>query len=121
MEFRRNTAIYLQIAEYITDNILRKNWEAEYKIPSIRELAVQLEVNPNTIARTYAFLEEMGIIYTQRGIGYFVSKDAYDRALKWRKQNFLDHELPIVFKTMALLNISFSELPNLRGGYENKQ
>lgn len=120
MEFKRTSAIYLQIAEHISDNILRKSWEAEYKIPSIREMAVTLEVNPNTIARTYAYLEELGIIYTQRGIGYFVTKDAYERVLKWRKQNFLQHELPWVFKTMALLNISFNELQTLRGDDENK-
>ena len=120
MEFKRTSAIYLQIAEHISDNVLRKSWEAEYKIPSIREMAVTLEVNPNTIARTYAYLEDLGIIYTQRGIGYFVTKDAYERVLKWRKQNFLQHELPWVFKTMALLNISFNELQTLRGDDENK-
>jgi len=120
MEFKKTSAIYAQIAEYVGDNVLRKNWEADYRLPSIREMAVALEVNPNTVARTYAYLEEQGIIYTQRGIGYFVAKDAYKRVLAWRKKDFLQNDLPAVFKMMSLLNISFSELQILRGNYESK-
>jgi DNA-binding transcriptional regulator YhcF (GntR family) len=121
MEFKNTSAIYLQITEYICDRILDKNWNAEHNIPSIREMAVTLEVNPNTIARAYSYLEEQGIIYTQRGIGYFVTQGAYDRIVTLRRENFLKNELPTIFKTMSLLNISFNELQNLRDAYENKQ
>jgi DNA-binding transcriptional regulator YhcF (GntR family) len=55
MEFRENQAIYLQIAELICERILLKQWASEDKVPSVRELAVQLEVNPNTVMRTYDF------------------------------------------------------------------
>jgi hypothetical protein len=58
MEFRENQAIYLQIAELICERILLKQWASEDKVPSVRELAVQLEVNPNTVMRTYDFLEQ---------------------------------------------------------------
>ena len=51
-------AIYLQIADYVCEKVLLKEWLAEDKIPSVRELAVQLEVNPNTVARTYEFLKQ---------------------------------------------------------------
>jgi DNA-binding transcriptional regulator YhcF (GntR family) len=70
MEFRENQAIYLQIAELICERILLKQWASEDKVPSVRELAVQLEVNPNTVMRTYDFLEQKDIIFTKRGMGF---------------------------------------------------
>ena len=53
MEFGKDQAIYLQIADLICENILSGEWAAETKIPSVRELAINLEVNPNTVMRTY--------------------------------------------------------------------
>lgn len=69
MEFRNNQAIYLQIAEMVCENILVDRWRQEEKIPSVRELAVSLEVNPNTIARTYEFLTQKEIIFTKEAWG----------------------------------------------------
>ena len=58
MEFREKQAIYLQIAEYVCEQILLKRWSLGDKILSIRDLAVALEVNPNTVQRTYDFLQQ---------------------------------------------------------------
>jgi DNA-binding transcriptional regulator YhcF (GntR family) len=65
MQFRESQAIYLQIADYVCEKIMLKEWKAEERIPSVRELAVQLEVNPNTVMRTYEFLQQQEIIYNQ--------------------------------------------------------
>ena len=113
MQFKENEAIYLQIAEHISDSILRKELPKDAKIPSVRELAVSLAVNPNTIMRSYAYLEEKGIIYNQRGIGYFVAKDALDVVMKLKMNEFIERELPQFFKKMALLKISFKDLKEL--------
>jgi len=112
MEFRENQAIYLQIAELICERILLKQWASEDKVPSVRELAVQLEVNPNTVMRTYDFLEQKGIIFTKRGMGFFVSTDAHDKVTEFRREEFLQNELPQLFKAIHLLGIDFSELQN---------
>lgn len=112
MEFRENQAIYLQIAELICERILLKQWASEDKVPSVRELAVQLEVNPNTVMRTYDFLEQKGIIFTKRGMGFFVSTDAHDKVTEFRREEFLQNELPQFFKAIHLLGIDFSELQN---------
>ena len=88
MEFHEQRAIYLQIGDYVCEKILRKEWLAEEKIPSVRELAVDLEVNPNTIVRTYGYLEGKEIIVKQRGIGYFVAKNGYEKALQLKKEYF---------------------------------
>ncbi|HEY1021036.1 MAG TPA: GntR family transcriptional regulator, partial [Flavisolibacter sp.] len=88
MQFRESIAIYLQIADYICERILLKQWKAGERIPAVRELAVQLEVNPNTVMRTYEFLQGQNIIYNQRGIGYFVGPDATTNASLYRKTEF---------------------------------
>jgi len=110
MNFHNQTAIYLQIAEYIGEQILVQNWKPEDKVPSIRELAVQLEVNPNTVQRTYDFLQTREVIYTKRGLGYFVTPAAEQNYLDWRRETFIQNELPIFFKQMRLLRMDFDEL-----------
>ena len=60
MEFRDNEAIYLQIAAFVGKNILLHKWPAEQKIPSVRDLAIELQVNLNTVMRSYEFLEKLG-------------------------------------------------------------
>jgi DNA-binding transcriptional regulator YhcF (GntR family) len=84
MQFRETVSIYLQIADYICERILLREWKVDERIPSVRELAMQLEVNPNTVMRTYEFLQQQNIIYNQRGIGYFVAADAIRNATQWR-------------------------------------
>ena len=110
MEFNNNQAIYLQIADMLCEKILLYSLKQDERIPSVRELAVQLEVNPNTVMRTYDFLQGLNIITTKRGVGYFVAADGIAKATDYRKSAFLQKELPQLFKTAVLLNISFDEL-----------
>jgi len=113
MDFQGQKAIYLQIADYVCEQILLKQWQEQAKIPSVRELAVNLAVNPNTVMRTYSFLEENNIIETRRGVGYFVVTDAYRRALEWKREEFLQQDLPYFFKTLDLLQIDQQQLISL--------
>ena len=110
MQFRESRAIYLQIADYICERILLKQWKTGERIPAVRELAVQLEVNPNTVMRTYEFLQGQSIIYNQRGIGYFVSPEAITNATGYRKTEFVEKELPNIFRNIYLLGMDVDEL-----------
>jgi GntR family transcriptional regulator len=110
MQFRESQAIYLQIADYVCEKILLKEWKTDERVPSVRELAVQLEVNPNTVMRTFDFLQQQEIIYNQRGIGYFVSSAAYKNVLQYRKQEFSEKDLPNIFRNMYLLGMELDEL-----------
>ena len=110
MEFTEPRAIYLQIGDYLCDNILRRGWQGGDRIPSIRELAVDLQVNPNTVTRTYAYLQDQGIIYNRRGIGYFVAERAYRQARELKRRSFVERDLPQLFKTMDLLGLELSDL-----------
>ncbi|WP_310395271.1 GntR family transcriptional regulator [Hymenobacter sp.] len=110
MEFRDNEAIYLQIAGYVSENILRRQWPPDEKIRSVRDLAGELQVNPNTVMRTYEFLQNQGVLYNKRGIGFFVAPDAEQKVKQFRRARFLTQELPEVFRTIFLLDIGLEEV-----------
>lgn len=110
MEFKDNEAIYLQIAAFVSDQILMGKWPAGQKIPSVRDMAVELEVNPNTVMRSYEFLQGLEIVYNKRGLGLFVAEDGFDKVKAYRKENFVRQNLPELFKNMYLLDISIDEI-----------
>jgi GntR family transcriptional regulator len=110
MEFKENPAIYIQIAEYVCEQILLKKWKLGDKIISIRDLAVNMEVNPNTVQRAYDILQQRDIINNKRGIGYFIEDDAMERILNFRREQFMENELPVFMRNIYLLNIDFKEI-----------
>lgn len=118
MEFSGNQPIYLQIADFICEKILSKEWKEGDRIPSVRELAVDVEVNPNTVMRTFTFLQEKGIIINQRGVGFFISDDGYKQTKNYMSKHFIKTDLKYVFKMMDLLNISLEEFNDL---YKNRK
>ena len=106
MEFDQNKPIYLQILDNICDQILEGTLKADGRILSVREYGAQLGVNPNTIMRTYEKLTGDGIIYNRRGLGYFISPDASDKVLEFRRKEFMEDTLPKICRQMKLLGIS---------------
>jgi DNA-binding transcriptional regulator YhcF (GntR family) len=121
MEFGDSNAIYLQIADQLSENILLKRWNPGDRIPSVRELAVSIEVNPNTVMRTFNYLQEKGIIYNKRGIGYFVSDDGFEKTTALRKENFIIQELPRLFRELRLLNLTMEDLSNFYDRYTDSK
>ena len=110
MEFKDKQSIYLQIADYVCEQIVLGQWPPGERIPSVRDLASTLEVNPNTVMRTYDFLQGKDIIFNQRGIGYSAAEHANELVLAYRRERFLETELPTFFKTLYLLDISMEDL-----------
>lgn len=113
MEFKETPAIYIQISEYVCEQILLKKWKLGDKIISIRDLAVMMEVNPNTVQRAYDFLQQRNIITNKRGIGYFIEEDAMERILSFKKEQFIENELPAFMRNIYLLDIDFKEIKTL--------
>ena len=105
-----NQAIYLQIVEYVCEQIIQGDWPAGHKIPSVRELAVSMEVNPNTVMRSYEVLKNEQIVFDKRGIGYFIDPQGGRRALAYLQKEFAGKTLPQVFKTMFLLKMGVEDL-----------
>jgi GntR family transcriptional regulator len=110
MEFRENEAIYLQIADYAGENILLGKWSPNEKISSVRDFAIELQVNPNTVMRAYEYLQAKEVIQNKRGIGFFVNQDAKAKIKAYRKERFLGQELPGFFRNLVLLGISMEEI-----------
>lgn len=110
MQFIESQPIYLQIADHVCEQILLGKWLAGERLPSIRELAAQLGVNPNTLLRTYEVLQQENIIVNQRGIGIFAADDAMEQATRYRKALFIEKDLPQVFRSLFLLGMDPAEL-----------
>lgn len=74
-KYESDKPIYLQIMDRISKEIVRGVLKPGNKLPSVREMAIQSGVNPNTIQRTYSEMERMEIVETRRGQGTFVTED----------------------------------------------
>ena len=112
MQFKDNKAIYLQIADLICEDILQGKFLEDERIPSVREYAAVVEVNANTCARAYDWLQGLEIIYTKRGLGYFVCAGAKEAIRQMKRQEFMTVTLPEVARQMVNLNITMEELNN---------
>ena len=113
MEFDDTRPIYVQIADKVREAVLGEGFREEERIPSIREMAVETEVNPNTITRSYGLLQDQGIIYNRRGIGYFITEGARQKVLSIMKKDFVENELPRVFRKMRALDLSIDDILNI--------
>ena len=110
MEFRKQKSIYQQIADRLMDQMLAGTPEADERMPSVRDVAVSLGVNPNTVMRSFDYLQGEGIIYNRRGVGYFASADAKEKILAIQRREFLEEELPLIRQKMKTLGIGIEEL-----------
>lgn len=105
-----NKAIYQQIADRICDDILAGQISAGQRLPSVREYASLMQVNPNTMMRTYDSLARDGIIYNRRGVGYFVADTARTDIHNSRAATFLNNDMYTFFSRLSLLEITPEQL-----------
>ena len=110
MIFTNDKAIYIQMADRLCDEILADKYKDDDRIPSVREYAVMLEVNANTVVKAYDELSRANIIYNKRGLGYFVTPGAKKQILEERKQEFMKQRLPELFRQMQLLDITIDDV-----------
>lgn len=113
MQFKPNYPIYLQVADYVCERVLTKTWRANDKLPSVKELANVMSVNPNTVIKSLSFLIDSEILMTQRGVGYFLTEQAYGKTIALKRKQFVSINLPELFSNMELLGISVEELESL--------
>ena len=113
MQFNENKAIYILIAARIADEIMLGVYKDDGRIPSVREYAARMEVNTNTALRSYAYLEQTGVIYQCRGLGYFTTPEARELIIKHYKEDFFGSFLPEMFSRMDILGIGIEEIEKL--------
>ncbi|MCH8557541.1 MAG: GntR family transcriptional regulator [Balneolia bacterium] len=110
MRFDESRPIYLQIAEHFCDKIMNEDWPPGERVPSVREIAALIEVNPNTAMRAFHLLLESNILVQQRGVGYFTTSTAKSKVVEMRKEQFLNEELPELFSKMKQLGFTPEDL-----------
>ena len=102
--------IYEQVRDALRQHILSGAIAPGEKLPSVRELAASLAINPNTIQRAYRELEKLGLVNTVAGKGAFAATDG-TAALRWREE--LMAMLSSTLRELKLLGVSESELQSM--------
>jgi len=115
MEFNNNIPIYLQIIESIKQDIVVDKLKAGQKMPSVRELAGILKVNPNTIQRTYQELDREKITFTKRGMGTYVTEE--EKTIKLLKEETSQKIILDFVEGMNKLGFSNKELTSILKEY----
>lgn len=110
-EFDKNIPIYLQIEEQIKLNIIKEIYKKGERLPSVREYALMLKTNPNTINRALLELEEQGLIKTQRTSGKYITED--EKIIKDLKQQYIKTTTEQFVKKMQEINVSKKEILEL--------
>ena len=119
MQFKDHKPIFLQIAELICDEILGGKFPEEERLPSVREYAAELEVNVNTVVRSFDWLSQKNIIFNKRGMGYFISQGAKETILQSLREAFFQEALPEFIGQMQKLGISVEEVEKAMKDLQN--
>ena len=112
MKWQGDQPIYLQLKEKIVAGILEGVFPEGEALPSIRQVAVDYQLNHITIAKAYQLLVEEGLLEKRRGLGMFVNKGAQQNLLKSERARFLDKEWPLIYKRVKRLHIKIEDLIN---------
>ena len=111
MNFNNNLPIYIQIMDYLKKQIIINELKEGEKLPSVRELSTKMKVNPNTIQRSYQELERENLVFTQRGMGTFVTEDK--NTIKKLKKNMASNVINNFVKDMKSLGYSLEDMIDL--------
>lgn len=115
MEFKNNIPIYLQVKQYLYQEIITGKLQPDKKIPSVRTLAIHLTVNANTVQKALQQLNTEGIIYTRRGEGNFVTEDT--KMLKQTRKKLIKNELDKFIHNMNSLGINNQQIDIILADY----
>lgn len=110
MQFKTDKPIYQQIVDYAYARILADDWTPGQRVPSVRELSVEMSVNTHTILKAFDYLTDRGIIAARRGMGFYLEPDAKKKINDDRRRNFFDEILPDLFEQMRLLGITIEDI-----------
>ena len=106
--FERERPIYLQIMERIKSRILSGIYQPGEKLPSVRELAVEMSVNPNTMQKAMAELEREALVFSKRTAGRYISED--ETLLSDLKEETIRREAQAFMKRLKAQGISREEM-----------
>lgn len=106
-ELKSDRPIYIQLQDYIKLGIISGKYLPGDKLPSVRDLAEEAAVNPNTMQKALAELERTGMVYTQRTSGRFITEDR--EMIQSIKETIAKKHITDFFETMKQLGFSVQE------------
>lgn len=107
-EINTDKPVYLQLVEQIQAEIISGNYKPGNKLPSVRDLAAQATVNPNTMQRAMTELERDGLVYTNRTTGRFITSD--EELIKQLKKQYITGIILEFLDKMKLLGLDLNEI-----------
>ncbi len=105
--FDSNSPIYLQLLNHFRKLIASSQWEAGSRVPSVRDLALEFGVNPNTVQRALAELERDGLAQSERTSGRFITND--NKLIAVTREKLAEEKLKDCIKDLSELGLSLNE------------
>lgn len=105
--------IYIQIKDWLADQIIDETIETHDKIPSTNEIVTYFKVNHITVSKGVTQLVEDGILYKKRGVGMFVEEGAREKLLKVRREEFVEDYLKPMLDEAAKLELTKEDIQQL--------
>ncbi|MGJ8527680.1 GntR family transcriptional regulator [Maritalea sp.] len=109
-QWNETQPIFIQIRTRIGALILNKTAKEDEALPSVRQIATDLSVNPLTVTKAYQSLVELGVVEKRRGLGMFVAQGAREILLKHEREKFLTEEWPRIVIQIKALDLDLKEL-----------
>lgn len=110
-EWSEDQPIYRQLKDKVAHAILDGALKEGEALPSVRSVAVDMQINPITASKAYQELVMDGLVEKRRGLGMFVLDGARDQLLSGERERFLNDEWPRILGAIARLGLSFDDLP----------
>ena len=109
-QFNDSQPIFLQIRQRIVEMILKKSVAEGEALPSVRQIATDLSVNPLTVTKAYDGLVDIGVVESRRGMGMFVRDGAREKLLTHEREKFLHEDWPRVMSQIRALELDPASL-----------
>jgi GntR family transcriptional regulator len=109
-QFNDSQPIFLQIRQRIVEMILKKAVNEGEALPSVRQIATELSVNPLTVTKAYDGLVDIGVVESRRGMGMFVNEGAREKLLAHERQKFLSEDWPRIIAQIKALELDPASL-----------
>lgn len=109
-QWNETQPIFIQIRQRLIDMILNGQVPEGEALPSVRQAATELEVNPLTVTKAFQSLVDLGVVEKRRGLGMYVTQGAQGQLLAHERENFLIEEWPRVKKQIEALGLDLKDL-----------
>lgn len=109
-DFHASQPIFVQIRQRLIEMILKRQVEEGDALPSVRQIAADLSVNPLTVTKAFEALVDIGVVEKRRGLGMFVTTGARSALLAHERDKFLKEDWPRIAAQIKALNLDLKDL-----------